>query len=94
MQTTQNKMVRYIIGLQLRSHIGQNELDQVKYRKVDHIIYHLCLNHMYKVKQGSSPCNLKDMFKDVAVVLNFMSQWYTTLMFLVLKVLRQIASSI
>ena len=71
LQTTQNKIVRYINGLQPRSHIGQNEFDQVKYLKVEDRINQLCLNHMYKVKQGSSPCYLKDMFKDVATVHNF-----------------------
>ena len=45
LQTSQNKIVRYIIGLPPRSHIGQKELESVNYLNVEDRVKQLCLNH-------------------------------------------------
>ena len=71
LQTTQNKIVRFITDLPPRSHIGQLELDKIKYLNVEDRVNQLCLNHMYKVKTGSSPCYLRELFKEVSTVHNF-----------------------
>ena len=71
LQTTQNKIARYVIGLPPRSHIGQNELDSIKYLNVEDRVKQLCLNHVFKVKTGSSPVYLKGMFTDVSQIHKF-----------------------
>ena len=49
LQTTQNKIVRFITGLPPRSHIGQLELDKIKYLNVEDRMNQLCL-YKYEVK--------------------------------------------
>lgn len=71
LQTTQNRIVRYITGLPPRSHIGQTELDSIQYLNVEDRLKQLCLNHLFKVKAGTSPSYLKDMFTEVSQVHNF-----------------------
>ena len=68
LQTTQNKIVRFITNLQPRSHIGQHELDSVSYLNVEDRIKQLCLNHTFKIRAMLSPCYLQDMFTDVSNV--------------------------
>ena len=47
LQTTQNIIVRFISGLPPRSHIGQLELDKIKYLNVEDRMNQLCLYNIY-----------------------------------------------
>ena len=55
LQTTQNKIVRFLLDAPPRSHIGFNEFSQVRMLPVDVRVNQLKLNHMYNIVHGTSP---------------------------------------
>ena len=71
LQTTQNKIVRFVTGLTPRCHVGQRELSSIKYLNVSERISQLSLNHVFKIKTGCSPSYLKEMFVEVSNHHNF-----------------------
>ena len=62
LQVTQNKVVRYILNLGPRSHIGQMQLSTLKCLNVSDRVSQLRLNHVFKIKNGSSPQYLSQHF--------------------------------
>ena len=59
----QNKMVRFILNLHPRTHIGQSELDRVNLLSVRDRARQLMLNHMYNVYNGTAPTYLCEQFQ-------------------------------
>ena len=65
LQITQNKVVRYILKFGPRSHIGQSELDTLKYLRIQDRVSQQRLNIVYKIKNGTSPQYLCQNFRQI-----------------------------
>ena len=66
LQIIQNKMVRFILNKDARSHIGQEELHSVKLLNVPDRVKQLKLNHVYNIFNGTSPSYLSQNFTRVS----------------------------
>ena len=60
LQVCQNKMVRYILNLGPRSHVGAPELTRVKWLDVKSRVSFLKLNQMYKTRNGKGPSYMNE----------------------------------
>jgi len=60
LQTAQNKLVRYVLSLQQRSHIGYEEFRRVNWLPIEDRINQIKLNHMHKIITGSSPSYMQE----------------------------------
>ena len=65
LQKAQNRMVRFILGLNFRSHIGQKALDKVNLLNVEDRAKQLQLNHVYKIYIGNCPNYMLENFNRV-----------------------------
>ena len=68
LQTVQNRIVKFILNLHFRTHIGQKILDQVKMLNVEDRARQLQLNHVYKIYRGDCPnymCTNFDRIRDM-----------------------------
>ena len=63
LQTAQNKIVRYLLDLGPRVHIGQNELDRVGLLCVEDRARQLMLSSMFDIFKGTAPQYLKQNFQ-------------------------------
>ena len=63
LQVAQNKVVRFVLDLGPRSHIGQNELDRVGLLCVKDRARQLILHTMFDVHRGTAPSYLCNTFK-------------------------------
>ena len=62
----QNKMVRFILNLHNRAHIGCKELDKVNMLSVHDRIKQNKLNHVFKIWNGSGPEYMKEHFHKIS----------------------------
>ena len=62
LQIMQNKIVRYILDLGNRAHIGCNEIEKVNMLYVEDRVKQMKLNHVFKIWNGSGPNYLKEKF--------------------------------
>ena len=65
LQIVQNKMVRFILNLDYRSHVGQHELDTLDMLKVDDRARQLQLNHLFKIFNGICPDYMLENFNRI-----------------------------
>ena len=65
LQVAQNKMVRFILDMGPREHVGQAELNQAGMLKTGDRVKQLMLNHMHSVYNNSAPGYLYDHFTRV-----------------------------
>ena len=63
LQIMQNKIIRYILNLGNRAHIGVIERERVNMFPVSDRVKQLKLNHMFKVKNGQCPEYMKENFR-------------------------------
>ena len=63
LQVTQNKVVRFVLELGPREHIGQTELDRAGFLSVQDRATQLILHTMYDVYRGTAPDYLCNSFK-------------------------------
>ena len=68
LQIMQNKIVRFILGMGLRTHIGQEELGMVGMISCQDRVMQLKLNHVFKIFHNISPQYLKLYFTRVSSV--------------------------
>ena len=66
LQILQNKVVRFILDVGPRTHIGQNELDKVGMLSCKDRIVQLKLNHVFKIFNDTCPHYLKFDFTRVS----------------------------
>ena len=62
LQICQNKVIRFILGLGPRSHIGAKEFEKVNWLPINLRVEQIKLNHMFKIFNTTAPsylCNLK-----------------------------------
>ena len=71
LQITRNKMVRFILKLPSRAHISQAQLDAVRFLNVSDRVTQLRLNHVFKIKTGTSPMYLREHFSGLSNMHDF-----------------------
>ncbi len=71
LQTTQNKIVRYILNYGHREHVGQLQRNMLGFLNVHDRVKQLRLNHVFKVRNGLSPCYLHEGFVKVSFMHKF-----------------------
>ena len=71
LQITQNKMVRYILNLEPRTHIGQTELGSLNFLNVECRVKFLKLCHVHKIYYGSSAPYLCQFFTKTSEIHNY-----------------------
>ena len=62
LQIAQNKMIRFILNLNNRAHIGQNELDKAGFLKVSKRVTQLKLGQVFKINNKTCPLYLTQHF--------------------------------
>jgi hypothetical protein len=62
LQVAQNKLVRFILGLSTRSHVGYNEFKRANLLSVADRVKQRMLLHMFNVKHQVAPSYLSDLF--------------------------------
>ena len=65
LQVMQNKIIRFILNLGNRSHIGTTEHEKVNMFPVKDRVRQLKLNHVFKIKMGQCPEYLKTNFNRI-----------------------------
>merc|ERR1712121_580770 len=63
LQTTQNKMIRFILNLDNRAHIGNKERVKAGFLSVTDRVKQLKLGHVFKIKNKTSPYYLSTNFQ-------------------------------
>ena len=63
LQIAQNKVVRFVLELEPRSHIGQNELDRISVLKVSDHAKQPTLHQMFHIYHRTTPKYLLDLFR-------------------------------
>ena len=58
LQTTQNKLVRNVLGLSSRSHVGASEFSRLNWLPVNLRVSQIMTNHMFRILNGKSPTYL------------------------------------
>ena len=76
LQAAQNKIVRYILDLTPRSHIGQTQLDTLGLLNISDRVKFIRLNHVFKIRNGESPVYLKREFNSIPHELNTRASSY------------------
>ena len=71
LQTMHNKVVRFILKMGPRTHIGQRELDRVGLLSVKDRVIQMKLNHVFKIFQGTAPDYLNAHFTRITSVHNY-----------------------
>ena len=66
LQIMQNKIIRYILNLNSRAHIGCNEHERVNMLSVPDRVKQLRLTHVYKIWNGICPIYMKEHFSKIA----------------------------
>ena len=66
LQIVQNKMVRFILNLDYRTHVGQQELNQLNMLKVEDRARQLQLNHLFKIYKGICPEYMLEDFNRIS----------------------------
>ena len=62
LQTTQNKIVRFLLNAPPRNHIGYSELSQINMLPVDLRVKQLKLNQIHNIVHGKAPMYLQSSF--------------------------------
>ena len=66
-----NKVVRFILNMGPRTHIGQRELDRVGLLSVKDRVIQMKMNHVYKIFHGTAPDYLNAHFTRVTSVQSY-----------------------
>ena len=66
LQTAQNKIVRFILDLGPRTHVGQNELDKVNCLNTKDRATQLILGHVFNIYHNLAPSYLSEKFSSIS----------------------------
>ena len=53
-QVTQNKIIRFVLKMDPRSHVGANDFKSIGWLPASHRVDQIILNHVVKIKSGQS----------------------------------------
>ena len=59
-QITRNKIIRNVLNLSTRSHIGANEFQEVNWLPINYRVFQIIVNHMFRILNGKSPIYLQE----------------------------------
>ena len=62
LQTTQNKLIRFVLDLESRAHISKEHFELLNWLPVNYTVDHLTLCHDFKMKNGFSPQYMREHF--------------------------------
>ena len=82
LQIMQNKIVRFILNKGPREHIGQEELDNIGFLKVEDRVKQLKLNHVYKINSNTAPFYMHKHFNKISDRHNYNTRHQTNNYFL------------
>ena len=68
LQTLQNKVIRFVLGLSPRSHIGSDELSAIRWLPVFERVSQIKLNNMHRIVHGDAPSYLRESVSMVSGV--------------------------
>ena len=68
LQVTQNKLVRFVLNLNPRSHVGRDEFSTVKWLPVQDRVHQIILCHVYKIHTKKAPSYMHENFNLVSNV--------------------------
>ena len=68
LQTSQNKIVRFILNADNRSHVGPEELDDMNWLDVHHRVCQLKLTKVHNIFYDNCPVYMKDKFSKISNV--------------------------
>ena len=60
LQITQNKIIRNVLNLSPRSHIGATEFQEVNWLPINYRVFQIIVNHMFRILNGKSPIYLQE----------------------------------
>ena len=64
LQVCQNKMVRYVLNLKPRDHVGYQELHKLNWLNVETRMVQLKLQHVYRISKNLAPDYLNDLLSE------------------------------
>lgn len=70
LQTTQNKIIRFILKMGPREHVGFSEFSRVGYLNVENRVKQLRLNHMFKISKAISPSSCWNILLNWMILIN------------------------
>ena len=62
LQVTQNKLIRFVLGLDSRSHIGREQFTELGWLPVESRIYQIILTHVFKIHSSKAPLYMGEYF--------------------------------
>ena len=80
LQTTQNKLIRFVMGKRNRSHVGTTEFKEIKWLPVEHRVAQIKLNLVYRSVSGSAPEHLQNYFNHVSQVHRYSTRHFVFLL--------------
>ena len=75
LQTTQNKIIRFVFKMGPRSHIGQDVYKAVGWLPVSKRVDQIILNHVFKIKSGTSPDYMTEQFTPASSVHSYSTRF-------------------
>ena len=75
LQVTQNKMIRFVLKLDQRSHIGSDEFKSLGLLPVSKRVDQIILNHIFLIKSGTSPDYMGEHFIPASSVHNYSTRF-------------------
>lgn len=75
LQVTQNKLIRFVLKLDPRSHIGSDEFKALGWLPVSKRVDQIILNHVFRIKSGTSPDYMGEYFIPATAVHNYSTRF-------------------
>ena len=75
LQTSQNKIIRFVLKMGPGSHKGSNVLKSIVWSPVSKRVDQIILNHVYKIKSGTSPDYMKEQFVPTSSVHSYRTRF-------------------
>jgi len=75
LQVTQNKVIRFVLDLDTRAHIGKEQFDTLKWLQVGDRVDFKTLCHIFKVHSGLAPSYMKEHFVPASSVHHFKTRF-------------------
>ena len=88
LQVTQNKMVRFVLKLDPKSHVGSEEFKSLGWLPVSKRLDQVILNHIFRIRSGTSPEYMGERFTLASSIHNYSTRFRENGCYLLPKVKR------
>ena len=75
LQVTQNKMVRFVLTLDPKSHVGSEEFKSLGWLPVSKRVDQVILNHIFRIRSGTSPEYMGERFTLASSIHNYSTRF-------------------